>query len=343
MKTVLISRNNDDTNVIIKNTSIDFTNNRNHVYNFFKYLRRRGFTIEYDPKVTKEIYSISFAKNYRLIHKKDLKATIEINSNEIRIIFFQELNTTHVNGGRYEFNKFKSMPYNIKLHYKNESNRIGKYFEKKGYEIKYTNDSSDITPEERILKSKRECWHTNKSLPLNTLDDLALHVEGRQGYNFKDANGKLIKSGELKYFYDYNKRLCCGYVYHNLNNMWWVITQSTIYHNKASFELFDYNNHPRRKVLKKEQLINKLKEVINFYVSKNDYLRCHLIQLKINETLNNEKKYHVWSIKWGKWWGANNGGYTTNKSNAGIYLHENVMKNQEYYNDGKINKIVLIE
>jgi hypothetical protein len=60
------------------------------------------------------------------------------------------------------------------------------------------------------------------------------------GDKAKDRDGKTIANGQMKYFRD--KSLGClmrGQVYHNINNMWWVVLNETKHTNIASFELFD--------------------------------------------------------------------------------------------------------
>ena len=62
---------------------------------------------------------------------------------------------------------------------------------------------------------------------------------------------------------------------------------------------------------------------------------------QIEKLKSTEKVYNVYSLKWGKWWGANNSGYTSDKRLAGIYLESNILSSQSYYNDGVTNKAIL--
>lgn len=50
---------------------------------------------------------------------------------------------------------------------------------------------------------------------------------------------KTIRNGEIKYFRGRNGYLYRGRVYHDLNNMWWVIINKFEVKRVAAFELFD--------------------------------------------------------------------------------------------------------
>jgi hypothetical protein len=64
--------------------------------------------------------------------------------------------------------------------------------------------------------------------------------EVEYGYNKTDRDRKEIKNGQIKYFRDSRSgRLQRGMVFHNINNMWWVILNGIEYRNIACFQLFD--------------------------------------------------------------------------------------------------------
>lgn len=162
------------------------------------------------------------------------------------------------------------------------------------------------------------------------------------GTNSNDKYGKRISCGELKYYYDHNKRLSCGKVYHALNNRWMVL-QSDNLDWVSSYDLFDFNEESRRKGLTKEQKINRLESELHRYENVKNYIRCISINKQVDKLKETENIYHVWSLKWSKWWGANNNGYTEDKRFAGVYLESNILANQSYYNDGKSTKAILIK
>lgn len=201
------------------------------------------------------------------------------------------------------------------------------------------------TFEEMVIESLNKNTHIHGKV--TCLNDIKISIENgagkhNQGRNSRDRDGKQIICGELKYYYCYySKKLSCGYAWHNINNMWWVIDNGQR-RNIASFELFDYNGEPRRKELTTEKKINRLERECRYYEDKKDYLRCMAINKQIEILKSSEKVYNVWSLKWNKWWGANNSGYTSDKRLAGIYLESNIMASQDYYNNGTSTKAVLV-
>jgi len=58
-------------------------------------------------------------------------------------------------------------------------------------------------------------------------------------HNAVDRDGKLVENGQVKYFRGRDGRLRRGEVYHNINNMWWVVLNDSEYTNEACFHLFD--------------------------------------------------------------------------------------------------------
>lgn len=93
-------------------------------------------------------------------------------------------------------------------------------------------------------------------------------------YNAKDQNNKIIRCGELKYFYDYRRRLRCGIAYHNINNMWWIISGGEMF-NKACFDLFDFLPElPRKAPIRRGQYEN----LITKFLNEKNYLKCHILE-----------------------------------------------------------------
>jgi hypothetical protein len=61
-----------------------------------------------------------------------------------------------------------------------------------------------------------------------------------RNHNARDRDKKLVENGQLKFYRDYwSGRLRCGIVYHNINNMWWVVDNRDHFTNIACFHLFD--------------------------------------------------------------------------------------------------------
>lgn len=200
----------------------------------FDFMRKRGFEIGMDPKTKEQFPSI--AKDYFYGRKGDLEFKANRYPTGFEIQFFQNVVFENRNGGEYDFDKFRKMPYLIRLSYINESNRIMEYLKSKGFsdvsKVEYT------LAEDSIKQDYVESWHKSQvdmNFKLSDLDG----PSGQPSYNTCDRDKKEILNGQVKYFRDYDGRLMRTKVYHNINNMWWCITSDTEYTNKASFHLFD--------------------------------------------------------------------------------------------------------
>lgn len=230
------------------------------MYRLLNFMKLRGFEIGRNPKIK---------KYYKCLNKDNWygrKGNLEFEASRypagFKFEFYQNINFKNPNGGKYDSDKFKKMSYLIKLLWINETKKMGKFLESLGVE-------NNTDPEYKFTKDiiKRdfvECWHhPQKDMNFNLRDLDGTTCEG--SYNNTDRDKKTIYNGQMKYFRDYwNGRLMRGKVYHNINNMWWVILNDTEYDNIADFELFDPTEEDfkiRRKVKdrKPKEYIDKLK------------------------------------------------------------------------------------
>lgn len=306
------------------------------------YLKRRGFTI----KTPKYYIENNYAKaKHKVAYRNNVVITLELMTWQIAIEYGDIKNLWK----DWEFNFWKlTDDRSIQLTYlesKKIDLEIKKLLDIFPKDIIIDNDESKLSSEELIIKDLKLNNHIHGEV--TSLEDIKKSIESgvgkhNQGRNSLDKDEKTIICGDFKYFYDYCKRLSCGIVWHHINNMWWVLTPDGERYNKASFELFDYKGQPRRKELTKEQKINRLENELKRYENKKNYLRCMSINKQIKKLKATENTYHIWSLKWNKWWRANNDGYTEDKRYAGIYLESNVLNNQSYYNNGKSTKAIKI-
>lgn len=212
-----------------------------HEY-FFKrtlnWLEENGFEVTDDPDTTKNYPSI--AKDYYLVSKGKFIYRAHIYPNGFEFDFREEnlnckrgwnywddelsyLAILFRNNMKYKFKKFfKSILPDVKI------------------EINYSqHEQKKLTAEQRIIKYFREnSWHKpdskNEDFTLSMWDG----TTEEHNYNNTDRDGKTIYNGQIKYFRR-NGYLVRGKVYHNINNMWWVIANDTEYYNVACFYLFD--------------------------------------------------------------------------------------------------------
>ena len=149
------------------------------------------------------------------------------------------------------------------------------------YNHEFIPEDYSFTAEEYIINNLKTNSHIHGKV--TCLEDIKKSItEDSYDYqhNSNDANNKKIICGELKYFYNYyNRRMFCGIVWHNINNMWWVIVNGVKY-NVASFNLFDFDkNLPKRKPASQ----GDIQRLLNKFESKKEYLRCHAINKQLEK------------------------------------------------------------
>ena len=209
------------------------------LYRIFNLLHDEGFTIENDAEVAKCI-----RRDYFIGRRGDLELHAHRYPMGFEIKFYQNIVFENPNGGRYDFGEFQKMPYLIRL-------RFVKYRDKIIALLKSLEDLEDETKaaprlaEEWIKARYAEEWHheqTDTNFLLSDLDG-----QTQPAYNGQDRDDKTLHNGDIKYFRHYNGRLYRGRVYHNINNMWWVILDRFTVWNVACFELFDLTPEDSRR------------------------------------------------------------------------------------------------
>lgn len=166
--------------------------------------------------------------------------------------------------GQYDFDKLDKMPYITKLEFLKYIKILRNKLIELGFddntEVKYINSEDQL--KQRFIQSSH-----NQIKDMNfRLSDLDGQTD-KYSYNHTDRDKKIIHNGEIKYFRKRNGYLQRGKVYHNCNNMWWVIVNDTDFTNVADFELFDLTDEDKKqlkKIKKKKLYMNpKRKEYHN--------------------------------------------------------------------------------
>jgi hypothetical protein len=154
--------------------------------------------------------------------------------------FFQEHVTENSSGGYYDFDKYEKMPYLLKKAFELTTSKMVEFLADHlpgTYRVKLDGAKKESAERFIVDHCQEVTWHHEN---VESLDDIAGSMSDYDhGYNSKDRDGTKLECGRVKYFRDYNGRLSRGAAYHNINNMWWVITNNTTVRNVASFELFD--------------------------------------------------------------------------------------------------------
>lgn len=253
---------------------------KNIWYGLIRFLKRRGFLL------TENTYFKTLSKFHKIGSKKDVRCLIEIGSWFIKIDFgsvkniWAEMPMTFWDDPRD--NRYTQLSYLEDKCIELEIFKALQYLNK--YASCFENKCVQLNPEEYIIDNLRINQHIHGKV--SCLNDIAIDMQ-KDNYNSKtnstDANGKKILCGEVKYYYDpITNRLSCGVVWHNINNMWWVISGNVL-RNIPMWGLFDYSpTLTRRKPVSVEKLENVLKK----FEQKRDYKRC----LSINTIINQYKQ-----------------------------------------------------
>lgn len=196
-------------------------------------LGRHGFYVSEDKDIKKRYPGLS--KNRRYGRFDSLEFKTERYPLGFRMTFFQNVNFANQHGGYYDFDKREKMPYLVGKRFEWTVNIISNFFEQAGV----VNKSEPLCrfAEDKIKLDFVKSFHhpqKNMRFELSELDG-----ETTDGVNGTDSNGKTIHNGDIKYFRDYSGYLQRGKVYHNINNMWWVITDKCTIRNVCASCLFD--------------------------------------------------------------------------------------------------------
>lgn len=227
-------------------------------------LARLGFAVRRD-EYFEDHYKI-LAKYHRRGTWKGLEAGIEVHGRRLQLEFWQDVVTEKPNGGRYDFSKRSRMPYLIGKRFELARQRIIALVERHGFVI---NEHSKPKPE----------WHEDPLGAYNARIGWHDSPRGPDGwpaklndYNSTDADGVVMRPGDLRYMRDYQGYLWQVRVYPCLNNMWKATTSGQTFH-VANFNLFtcDPLAVPRKLHQDRER---RLRELERQAVADRDYRRA---------------------------------------------------------------------
>lgn len=240
------------------------------MHKLLNFMKRKGFEVGRDPRIQEHYKSLN--KDHWYGKKGDLEFVAERYPRGFKFEFYQNLVFENSNGGRYDFDKFEKAPYLIKLQWINETKKMGQFLE--GLSIANNSDPEAKNAEDKIIQHWNKYSFDKPPVGFKLVDMVGQDNEPE--YNKTDRDKKIILNGQVKYFRYWDGRLMRGKVYHNINNMWWVILNDTEYTNKASFELFDPTEEDfklRRKVKdrKPKEYLDKVENIKK--LSNKDLLR----------------------------------------------------------------------
>lgn len=249
---------------------------------YIKFLRNRGFKVGANEFYTKDYSCLS--KYHKIAKKGEVIILLEIANDSIKAQFTHIKNLWDCKQSAWDSksdSRYTKLTYIENLRIENEVYRTKNYFSNWASII---NDKNIKLPaQEYIINNLKTNTHIHGVV--TCLNDIKVDMM-KDNYNYhhnsNDKNKKKIICGEVKYFYDYDGRLKCGIVWHNINNMWWVISGKDL-KNKASFDLFDFEpGLPRRKVD-----ISKINRIIEQFAKSKNFLKAHKVQSANLELINN--------------------------------------------------------
>lgn len=262
-------------------------------------MRQKGAKVGKDPKIEK--YYPILSQYHACGNWNGLEFKSEIHMGNFIFEFFQNVTPSeNRNGGYYDFYKYSKFPYLIKIRLKLAINTLISAIEPL-CDATITCVDLPRKSEERVLNGYQKSCHKIKNISSlseaqSTLDNYDL------SHNNNDRDNKKIFCGDLKYFYGYDGYLHRGIVYHNLNNMWYVIENDITLSNVSSFNLFDRTNEPIRRVLSSDDKLKKLKSERDKQIKEENFIRCNSIQNEINKIVNKTNNNY-----------ENKNGFRTNK------------------------------
>lgn len=199
-------------------------------------LGRLGFKVGKDAYIKKQFAILSPLHDYGKRGVLEFKS--HIYPTGFHFEFFQNVVRENKNGGEYDFGKRRKMPYLVgKLFDYTEQRLVA--FIAEGVDCSRTTANVPDEAAAHLLHNFQTTSFTrNKIQSLSEIEGMMSDYDHK--CNSFDREKKIIKCGQVKYFRDsVTGCLMRGVAYHNINNMWWVITSRYTLRNLACFELFD--------------------------------------------------------------------------------------------------------
>lgn len=173
---------------------------------------------------------------------------------QMKIEFYQEVNTVNPNGGRYDFDKIRLMPRHLRSLCIVEMVAVVRKLMELGYSLPRTlheetlmrdvlraaeNDKSYMTPLERFNDTwNSECdWERGGRFKRDETGWPCVS-EYDHGYN-RDRDGVPLRNGMVRYWRDWKGHLMRCTVYTNMNCMWMLVANGTVLSYETGGLLFD--------------------------------------------------------------------------------------------------------
>lgn len=279
-------------------------------------LRRLGWKTEV-PKDMVEQYGQRFAEDHRYCRKGDLQGLLDLSGRCIEFQMWQDVaNGENSNGGRYDFDKEKRMPYLLHLEMQRTRNRLRDYLCNVFAEYDFKDHSPNakrrgpggLTAMEWVERDLRSSGHFVEELG---------HARISMECNARSAEGETITHGASVYTLDSKGRIVTGTAYYDLNQNWHVVTgkygvmcsqaSKICLHNPGCLRI------KRNERLRRQSLERELAKAIKAM----DFKRAQVLK----EVLfpEDEPLFLIWHKGHSAWFAPNFCGYRSSANDAGKY------------------------
>lgn len=207
-----------------------------------KFLGSIGFYVGEDKEIKKRYPILN--EDHKAGGFGNLRFKAEYSMNTFHITFYQDIKHENIHGGYYDFDKYEKMPYLIQKRYDWTAEKLLAYFQNRGYQIEFARNT--CKGEAFIINDYIKSWHHPQKQWFLLSEIEGMPDANGQGENGMDRDRKQIKNGDVKYARDWSGYLMRGRVFHNANNMWWMLLPDGTVRNIACFALFDLQETDRR-------------------------------------------------------------------------------------------------
>lgn len=307
-------------------------------------LNRLGWSVEV-PQDMIEQYSRSFAEGHRYCRKGDLQGRLDLSGRCIKFEMWQDIaNGDNPNGGRYDFDKEKRMPYILWLEMERTRRRLREYLCNvfSGYQFQDQlrdgrhpkRGPGSLTAVEWVEQHIRSSGHFNEELG---------HAPINMKRNAQSADGGIIAHGARVYAIGHDDRVVVGTAYYDLNSSWWVVTGKYGAICVQSSNIYLDNPGDLRRKRNERKRRSRLESELSKAVKAMDFQRAQVIKdILFPKT---EPLYLVYHKEHGCYHRSNFCGYTKDSNDAGKFTWEELggFRPTDGTMEDSLSKIVPVE
>lgn len=194
-------------------------------------LRARGFRVQIDAETAKNYPTLK--KYHHEGGKGHLQFKLRLAGRHLELVFFQNLVHENRNGGQYDFDKRRKMPYLLLKQYQATRRSLVDLMDRLGY------------PFEPQIRRTGMDFIDHQRAELSDFQGPTFYTRKWQGYNIRSAAGREMTDGDVLYGLHYDGRLYRGIGYRHINNMWWLLLPCGTVWNMPTFHLWHRQDLPR--------------------------------------------------------------------------------------------------